>query len=239
MCVWDGAHDQPFWEREALQLAEEEEAPDCAPGSEPPPKVEGEGPHEPPLRLIEDSRRAADRLWTRVLLWIHGRAMMAAPLLILFLLASPASAQKPGPVTALRLSSQASRYLELTYATHGPREFLACLIGRVEADTAIVERVAPADVGLEDADSNSVRAAQGCAAQGWTEVLGTIHSHPAPVGDTCSHYWHGTRVWTSDLGAYHHNGDVVGAIYCGDRVVWVNRALTEQSLLLGPPGGVE
>lgn len=115
MCVWDGCLDQPFWEREALQLAAEswepEEA-DCAPGTEPPPKLDGEGPHEPPLRQREASKKAAQRLWAEVLRWIQGAQRMiqlsirAAMALVAFcFLASPAEGQansvKPDTVASL------------------------------------------------------------------------------------------------------------------------------------------
>jgi hypothetical protein len=99
MCVWDGAFDQPFWEREALQLAAEGYEPDevdCAPGTEPP-RPEGEGPYEPPMRRLEASRQAARRLWDEVQRWIQGarrmiRLSLTVPML-LSLLASRAEGQ--------------------------------------------------------------------------------------------------------------------------------------------------
>ena len=152
MCVWDGAFDQPFWEREALQFAEEQSGEpdeiDLAPGTEPPP---GETvPLEPPLRAIEErkreSRRAAELLWEEVKRWIQGAQRMlglriAALLLLLPSLVGAQSAIRIDPLE--QRSTERSHYQgQVTCDFQHPfAEQLRTLTAEQQAENSVHEAV--------------------------------------------------------------------------------------------------
>jgi Prokaryotic homologs of the JAB domain len=135
------------------------------------------------------------------------------------------------PVARLDISPQVWRYLALSYLRYGNHEFLGCMLGKREGDTIKVRGVGPADVKSAAGDSTAVKAEQTCALQGWEGVVGTIHSHPEPVGPTCTHWYRGLQIWTTDMAAFVYGPYPVAAIYCGDRIVWINRAKVEVTLM--------
>lgn len=157
------------------------------------------------------------------------RGTLAAFLLALACLAAPLGAQTGEPpldsIGILRLSPVALRYLRLTYAAYGNREYAACLLGTVTGDTVTVLLAAPADVDPDGSDSVGVRTMGPCRSQ-WPHVVGVAHNHPA--GAACSHRLHGTQVPTSDWFAFRRELVSLSLIICGDSAAVIDRAGRER-----------
>jgi hypothetical protein len=134
------------------------------------------------------------------------------------------------PVVRLEIAPQAWRYLRLSYLRYGNHEFLGCMLGHRVGDTVWVRGIGPADVQAAPNDSTTVRADQTCAVQGWQGVIGTIHSHTEPVGPSCSHWYRGLQVWTTDMAAFVYGPYPIAAIFCGNRIVWINRDKAEYTM---------
>ena len=170
--------------------------------------------------------------------------VMSGALLVLSLQArgvptSPAFAPKPvvpprqAGARALVLSDQAKRYLMLQYRSFRT-EFLGCMIGEVQGDAVLVQRIAPADVAPARSTETGVMPSETCEEAGWTGTVGMIHSHP--TGERCWYAFPGTQVPSSDEQSFVHTPYPMDAIMCGDTVVWINRDLTERQLALGEGG---
>jgi len=132
-------------------------------------------------------------------------------------------------VRTLVLSDQARRYLALQYRAY-PTEFMGCMVGEIRGTTAIIQRIAPADVDPTQSTRTHVLPRQTCEAAGWTGTVGMIHSHPD--GERCFYYFPGTQVATSDAQSFAHQRYAVDAIMCGDEIVWISRDLVQQRLQL-------
>jgi hypothetical protein len=191
------------------------------------------------MSMRTDTGRARIEL-ARVWLATYGsRAVVAAVAGIVLLAAQPEPARVSevggphGPhMRALVLSAQAQRYLALTYRSFST-EFVGCMIGETHGATVIVHRIAPADVEPRQSTPTHVIPKGTCDDAGWTGTVGTIHSHPS--GERCWYFFPGTRVATSDAFAFARQPYPVDAIMCGDRVVWINRALQQQQVRLDAP----
>lgn len=131
----------------------------------------------------------------------------------------------------LVLSDQARRFLALQFRA-SPTEFLGCMIGMVRGRAVVVERIAPADVDPAQSTATQVVPRQTCEDAGWLGTVGTIHSHPS--AERCWYFFPGTRVPSSDGQSFLTTSYAVDAIMCGDRVVWINRALVQQEVALSP-----
>lgn len=138
----------------------------------------------------------------------------------------------PGVVVArsLILSDQARRYLSLHYRAY-PTEFLGCMIGEVQGESVVVDRIAPADVDPAQSTATHVVPRQSCEGAGWTGTVGVVHSHPS--GERCWYYFPGTQVATSDGQSFVRQPYPVDAIMCGDKVVWIARDLRQHQIRLG------
>lgn len=132
----------------------------------------------------------------------------------------------------LVLSDQARRFLALEYRAF-PTEFMGCMIGTVRGEVVMVERIAPADVDPAQSTATWVVPQQSCEGSGWVGTIGTIHSHPS--AERCWYFFPGTQVPSADGQSFMMAGYSVDAIMCGDRVVWINRALVQRELGLSPP----
>lgn len=132
----------------------------------------------------------------------------------------------------LVLSDQARRYLLLQYRGF-PTEFMGCMIGSVTGRAVVVDRIAPADVDPAQSTATWVVPRQTCESAGWTGTVGTIHSHPS--ADKCWYFFPGTGVPSSDGASFLSTTYPVDAIMCGERIVWINRALAQQELTLTRP----
>jgi hypothetical protein len=132
----------------------------------------------------------------------------------------------------LVLSDQARRFLALEYRAF-PTEFMGCMIGTVRGEVVMVERIAPADVDPAQSTATWVVPQQSCEGSGWAGTIGTIHSHPS--AERCWYFFPGTQVPSADGQSFMMAGYSVDAIMCGDRVVWINRALVQRELELSPP----
>ncbi len=142
----------------------------------------------------------------------------------------------------LVLSDQARRFLVLAFRAF-PTEFMGCMIGTVRGREVFVERIAPADVDPAQSTATWVVPRQSCEDAGWTGTVGTIHSHPS--AERCWYFFPGTSVLSGDGQSFLMAPYPVDAIVCGERVVWINRALVEQQLVqvevherVGPARGV-
>lgn len=133
--------------------------------------------------------------------------------------------------TVFALSEQARRFLVLQYQSFRT-EFLGCMIGAMHGDTAVVERIAPADVEPAQSTATWVVPTQTCEGAGWRTVLGTIHSHIG--GLRCWYFFPGTRVPSSDAETFARTPYAVDAIMCGDRVVWIGRRMEQGQVALPP-----
>jgi hypothetical protein len=136
----------------------------------------------------------------------------------------------------LVLSDQARRFLMLAVRAF-PTEFMGCMIGTVQGRDVFVERIAPADVDPAQSTTTWVVPRQSCEDAGWTGTVGTIHSHPS--AERCWYFFPGTSVLSGDGRSFLMVPYPVDAIACGDRVVWINRALVEQQVPLTPPRSPE
>jgi hypothetical protein len=141
---------------------------------------------------------------------------------------APAAVSLP-IVNALVLSDQARRLLELQHRSL-QTEFMGCMIGVIRDGTAVVERIAPADVEPSHSTATWVSPRQSCEDAGWTGTVGVIHTHP--TGERCWYFFPSTRVATSDAESFRLSRYAVDAIMCGDYVVWVSRTLLEQRIVL-------
>lgn len=136
----------------------------------------------------------------------------------------------------LVLSDQARRFLALAFHAF-PTEFMGCMIGSVRGGDVFVERIAPADVDPAQSTATWVVPRQSCEDAGWAGTVGTIHSHPG--AKRCWYFFPGTNVLSADGQSFLLVPYPVDAIVCGDRVVWINRALVEQQVPLTPPRSPE
>ncbi len=149
---------------------------------------------------------------------------------------APEEPESPGgaravPPRALILSDQAERFLTLQYRSF-PTEFMGCMIGRVQGRALVVERIAPADVDPAQSTSTWVVPRQTCERAGWKGTVGMIHSHPG--AERCWYFFPTTQVLSSDGTSFLRASYPVDAILCGDRVVWINRAMVQRDLALTP-----
>ncbi len=151
----------------------------------------------------------------------------SAPGSTMLVAASPADAPR-----RLELSDQARRFLALQYRSF-PTEFMGCMIGEVRGQVIVVERIAPADVDPSESTATWVVPHQTCERAGWSGTVGMIHSHPSAA--RCWYFFPGTQVPSSDGRSFLMAPYPVDAIMCGDRVVWINRALEQQDVPLTPP----
>ena len=167
-----------------------------------------------------------------------GRAVAAIAGLTLWLMPLPghvpnvasAAGQQPVRSPAARvlvLSDQARRFLLLQYRGF-PTEFMGCMIGEVQGQTIVVQRIAPADVDPTQSTATWVVPQQTCESAGWTGTVGMIHSHP--TAERCWYVFPGTQVLSSDGRSFLTTPYPVDAIMCGTRVVWVSRDLTQQEM---------
>lgn len=145
--------------------------------------------------------------------------------------ASAAGTSTEGAPRALVLSDQARRSLAL--ANRSPTEFIGCMIGEVAGKVVVVQRIAPADVDPAQSTTTWVVPLQTCESAGWTGTVGMIHSHP--TAERCWYFFPGTRVPSSDGRSFSMTPYPVDAIACGDRVVWINRALEQREFALTLP----
>jgi len=136
----------------------------------------------------------------------------------------------------LILSDQARRFLALQYRT-SPTEFMGCMIGDLVGSVVVVRRIAPADVDPAQSTATWVVPRQTCESAGWIGTVGVIHSHP--TGERCWYFFPGTQVPSSDGRSFLMTRYPVDAIVCGDRVVWINRALEQQEVPLTLPQSPE
>jgi JAB domain-containing protein similar to deubiquitination enzymes len=141
---------------------------------------------------------------------------------------APAAVSLP-IVNALVLSDQARRLLELQHRSL-QTEFMGCMIGVIRDGTAVVERIAPADVEPSHSTVTWVSPHQSCEDAGWTGTVGVIHTHP--TGERCWYFFPSTRVATADGASFARSPYAVDAIMCGDYVVWIGRTLVEQRIVL-------
>ena len=152
------------------------------------------------------------------------RAAAQAPTLL-------AAAQPGEAPRMLILSDQARRFLALYRAF--PTEFMGCMIGEVRGRAIVVDRIAPADVDPSESTVSWVVPRQTCEGAGWSGTVGMIHSHP--TAERCWYFFPGTQVPSADGQSFRAASYAVDAIMCGDRVVWINRAMQQQDLPLTLP----
>lgn len=141
---------------------------------------------------------------------------------------APAAGSRPA-VNALVLSDQARRLLVLQHRSLRT-EFMGCMIGEIQAGTAVVDRIAPADVEPSHSTATWVTPYKSCEDAGWTGTVGIIHTHPS--SERCWYFFPSTRVASSDAESFARSPYAVDAIMCGDYVVWVDRTLFEQRIVL-------
>jgi hypothetical protein len=141
---------------------------------------------------------------------------------------APATASHP-IVNALVLSDQAQRLLVLQHRSMRT-EFMGCMIGEIREGTAVVDRIAPADVDPSHSTPTWVSPHKSCEAAGWTGTVGIVHTHP--TSERCWYFFPSTRVASSDAASFARSPYAVDAIMCGDYVVWVGRTLFEQRIVL-------
>ncbi|HXG44731.1 MAG TPA: hypothetical protein VNJ71_08260 [Gemmatimonadales bacterium] len=122
----------------------------------------------------------------------------------------------------LVFTGQAHRVLALVYQRH-PTELMGCMMGERRGDTVRVERIAPADVDPEHSTPEHVMPRRTCEEAGWGPPVGLIHAHTS--AERCWYFFPGTQVLTSDGQSFVRGPYPVDAILCGERVVWINRAL--------------
>jgi hypothetical protein len=146
--------------------------------------------------------------------------------------AAVAAAQPEEAPRVLILSDQARRFLALQFRAFRT-ELMGCMIGVVRGRVVLVERIAPADVDPGQSTATWVAPRQSCEDAGWSGTVGTIHSHP--TAQKCWYFFPGTSVPSADGQSFLRTPYAVDAIMCGDRVVWINRALDQQELALSPP----
>ena len=132
----------------------------------------------------------------------------------------------------LVLSDQARRFLSLQYKSFAT-EFMGCMIGEVRGRAIVVDRIAPADVDPSESTVSWVVPRQTCEGAGWSGTVGMIHSHP--TAERCWYFFPGTQVPSADGQSFRAASYPVDAIMCGDRVVWINRAMQQQDLPLTLP----
>jgi hypothetical protein len=157
-------------------------------------------------------------------------------LLALLLWGVPLTAQQAVPPGQVVWSEQPLQWLRQQYQTAGDREFAGCLLGVTQGSTVYIHRIVPAVV--ISADTNYIEI-QRCSER-YDIALGEIHSHPPrelAAGDLCSHYHYvnGLQRWTKDFAVFRYspNQYVVNAIYCGNRISWMDRSYIEQTTELG------
>lgn len=141
---------------------------------------------------------------------------------------APAAGSRPA-VDALVLSDQARRLLVLQHRSLRT-EFMGCMIGEIREGTVVVDRIAPADVEPSHSTTTWVTPYKSCDDAGWTGTVGIIHTHP--TSERCWYFFPSTRVASSDAESFARSPYAVDAIMCGDYVVWVNRTLFEQRIVL-------
>jgi hypothetical protein len=150
--------------------------------------------------------------------------------------ATPAGAATMGGVrvldtaTALVISPQAQRFLELQ-ARSFSTEFMGCMIGEMQGHTALVRRIAPADVDPAQSATTHVVPRQTCEGAGWEGTVGVIHSHP--TAERCWYFFPGTEVLSSDGQSFLYQPYPIDAIMCGNHVVWISRSMAEHQLPIG------
>ena len=161
---------------------------------------------------------------------VAGLALLLMPLLGHVPNVASAAGQEPARSPAARvlvLSDQARRFLLLQYRGF-PTEFMGCMIGEVQGQTIVVQRIAPADVDPTQSTATWVVPQQTCESAGWTGTVGMIHSHP--TAERCWYVFPGTQVLSSDGRSFLTTPYPVDAIMCGTRIVWVSRDLTQQEM---------
>ena len=141
---------------------------------------------------------------------------------------APAAGSRPA-VNALVLSDQARRLLVLQHRS-SRTEFMGCMIGEIREGTAVVDRIAPADVEPSHSATTWVTPYRSCEDAGWTGTVGIIHTHP--TSERCWYFFPSTRVATSDAQSFARSPYAIDAIMCGDYVEWVDRTLLEQRIVL-------
>jgi hypothetical protein len=141
---------------------------------------------------------------------------------------APAAGSQPA-VNALVLSEQARRLLMLQHRSLRT-EFMGCMIGEIREGRAVVDRIAPADVEPSHSTTTWVAPYKSCEDAGWTGTVGIIHTHP--TSERCWYFFPSTRVASSDAESFARSSYAVDAIMCGDYVVWVDRTLLEQRIVL-------
>ena len=141
---------------------------------------------------------------------------------------APAAGSQP-IVHALVLSDQAQRLLLLQHRSMRT-EFMGCMIGEIREGTAVVDRIAPADVEPSHSTPTWVSPHKSCEDAGWTGTVGIVHTHP--TGERCWYFFPSTRVPSSDAASFARSPYALDAIMCGDYVVWVGRTMLEQRIVL-------
>lgn len=132
-------------------------------------------------------------------------------------------------VSSLVLSDQARRLIVLQHRSLRT-EFMGCMIGEIREGRVVVDRIAPADVEPSHSTATWVTPHQSCEDAGWTGTVGVIHTHP--TGERCWYVFPSTRVPSSDGESFMRSRYAVDAIMCGDYVIWVDRTLLEQRIVL-------
>ncbi len=132
----------------------------------------------------------------------------------------------------LVLSDQARRFLLLQYQAY-PTEFMGCMVGEVEGNAVLVQRIAPADVDPAASKATHVVPKTTCETAGWPHTVGVIHSHPG--AQKCWYYFPGTEVATSDQQSFLQQPYPVDAIMCGTAVVWIDRDRRERRMEIAAP----
>lgn len=160
---------------------------------------------------------------------MSGRDRLLGTLALSAMLAGGLRAQAVPAPTVLLVAEQARRELALVYAAHAT-ELLGCLIGTLQGDTVVVDRVAPADVEPAHSTPTHVLPRGNCEQAGWTPTVGLIHSHP-DRGD-CWYLVPGTRVAGADGQSFLRGSYPIDAILCGERLVWINREMQEREVRL-------
>lgn len=141
---------------------------------------------------------------------------------------APAAGSHP-IVNTLVLSDQARRLLVLQHRSLRT-EFMGCMIGEIREGTAVVTRIAPADVEPSHSTATWVTPYKSCDDAGWTGTVGIIHTHP--TSERCWYFFPSTRVASADAESFARSPYAVDAIMCGDHVVWIGRTLFEQRIVL-------
>jgi hypothetical protein len=147
-----------------------------------------------------------------------------------------AAGVNPDTMPAPKFSEQAIAMLAAEYAARPHQEFLGCMLGWVRGDTVLVQRVVLAKGQTGDSNSVSLPFDRGCT-NDFDNVIGHIHSHTKAElvkGDQCSYYHlvDGHQRWLQDLTNFRYgpHGYVADAIYCGDRITWLDVGYRERVL---------